>query len=143
MYNVDELTVQYQAMEKRIVSFITEHSGVEYVENSEKVVEGGIFGWAKLNSEDAPLQMKLRLDYVMISEMARERLEWADSKHLIDFDRSSETVLSYIRHDSMLWVPSLEAAAHAAKIELDLQRFLLAQTLDKEHTNDSAGVSGG
>ncbi|WP_139172060.1 hypothetical protein [Paenibacillus typhae] len=59
--------------------------------------------------------------------MARERLEEQENKHLIDFDRSSELVLSYIKQDSILWMSSLELAAEAAKVELDIQRFLLSK----------------
>ncbi|WP_042201838.1 hypothetical protein [Paenibacillus camerounensis] len=127
MKNVDELHNDYRAIEERVLHFIKGHSSVEYVKDSEEVVEGGAFTWAALSSEDEIFQTQLRLDYVTLAELARHLLEHSESKHLLDFDRSSETVLSYIRQDSMLWIPSLEAAAEAAKTEMDLQRFLLTQ----------------
>ncbi|WNS45415.1 hypothetical protein [Paenibacillus sp. MMS20-IR301] len=127
MKSVGELQNDYRAIEERVLHFITEHSSVEYVQDSEKVVEGGAFSWASLNSEDEILQTQLRIDYVTVAELARQKLELSDSKYLIDFDRSSEAVLGYIRQNSMLWIPSLAAAAEAAKIEIDLQKFLLAQ----------------
>ncbi|MNC16341.1 hypothetical protein D3C75_641940 [compost metagenome] len=115
-------------IEDRVIRFITDHSGVEYMKDSEQIVEGGVFAWAKLRSVDREIQTQLRLDYVKVLELARQRMERAGSEHLMDFDRSSEAVLHYIRQDSILWIPSLEAAAEAARTELALQKFLLTQT---------------
>lgn len=128
MYYDPEMILRYEAIEARVVRFITNHSGVEYMKGSEQVVEGGVFAWAKLKSADTSIQTQLRLDYVEIVELARQSIEHAESKHLIDFDRSSEAVLNYIRQDSILWIPSLEAAAEAVTTELALQKYLLTQT---------------
>lgn len=128
MYYDQEMITRYEEIEERVVRFITKHSGVEYMKGSEQIVEGGVFAWAKLRSVDTAIQTQLRLDYVEVFELARQSMEHAESKHLIDFDRSSETVLNYIRQDSILWIPSLEAAAEAARTELSLQKFLLTQT---------------
>ncbi|AIQ53098.1 hypothetical protein R70331_17240 [Paenibacillus sp. FSL R7-0331] len=119
---------RYRVIEDRVIRFITDHSGVEYMKDSEQIVEGGVFAWAKLRSVDREIQTQLRLDYVKVLELARQRMERAGSEHLMDFDRSSEAVLHYIRQDSILWIPSLEAAAEAARTELALQKFLLTQT---------------
>ncbi|AIQ47621.1 hypothetical protein R70723_18280 [Paenibacillus sp. FSL R7-0273] len=128
MHNDKAIMEHYEAIEERVIRFITNHSGVEYMKDSEQIVEGGVFAWAKLRSGDKEIQTQLRLDYVKVFELARQRMERAGSEHLSDFDRSSEAVLHYIRQDSILWIPSLEAAAEAARTELALQKFLLAQT---------------
>ncbi|MDF9839467.1 MULTISPECIES: hypothetical protein [unclassified Paenibacillus] len=126
MKHVEELKKKYQVLEERISKFITEHSGVVYVKNSGDIAEGRIFTWAVISSDDKVLQAQLRLDYVTISELARQRLEQIHSRYIADFDRSREIVLSYIRQDSMLLkILSLEAAAEVAKNEMRLQKFLL------------------
>lgn len=127
MKSVEQLKMDYQMIEKRVLTFIIEHSGVEYIKESEEVVEGGAFAWASLSSEDETLQTQLRMDYLMLAESARQRLERSESRHLSDFDRSRSAVLSYIRQDSLLWMQSLEAVAEAAKIEFDLQKYLITQ----------------
>lgn len=126
MKNVEELKKDYQMIEERIMRFITEHSAVVYAVDSGDIVEGGIFTWAALSSDDRILQAQLRLDYISVSELARQRLEHIHSRYIADFDRSREMVLRYIRQDSILLkILTLEATAEVAKNELYLQKFLL------------------
>ncbi|MBY0011256.1 hypothetical protein [Paenibacillus typhae] len=127
MKNVEELKKDYQMIEERIMRFITEHSAVVYAVDSGDIVEGGTFTWAALSSDDRILQAQLRLDYITVSELARQRLEQIHSRYIADFDRSRGMVLRYIRQDSILLkILTLEAAAEVAKNELHLQKFLLA-----------------
>ncbi|UQZ35867.1 hypothetical protein C2I18_21425 [Paenibacillus sp. PK3_47] len=127
MNEIKALLHNYRVIEERVIVFIIQHSGVEYVQESDKVVEGGAFAWTSLGAEHQILQDELWSDYVTISESARERLQQADSQHLADFDLSCERVRSFIKQDDVLLVSTLEAAAEAAKIELDLQKYLIAQ----------------
>lgn len=127
MDQIGDLMLAYEQIEGQIRVFITDYSGVEYVEGSKEVVDGGAFAWAKLKSQEAEMQSRLRLNYVKLSETVRQKLELKGSPHLAEFDRSRDTVLGYIRQDSMLWVPSLKEASEAVKTELDLQKYLLNQ----------------
>lgn len=128
MRNVGILEKEYAAVSERIIRFLTDHSGVEYVEGSEKVVEGGAYTLSTHGTENEALQSQLRMDYVTLVERSREMLERQGNKHLLDFERSSETVLGYIRQNSMIWVPSLKAVADSIQAELNLQVFLITQT---------------
>lgn len=127
MRNVEALMKNYQLIEERILSFITEHSGVAYAKKSGDTVQGEALTWAALSSDDKVLQAQLRLDYITVSELARQRLEHIHSRYITDFDRSREMVLRYIRQESAapIKILSLEAAAEVARNELYLQKCLL------------------
>lgn len=127
MNELRALLHDYRVIEERILVFITNHSAVEYVQESEKVVEGGAYAWASLKPELLSVQSTLLSDYAKIVEYARRKLQQAESQQLTEFDLSCETVLGYIKQDAILLVTTLEAAAEAAKIELDLQKYLIAQ----------------
>lgn len=127
MNDIKALLHDYRAIEERVIVLIIQHSGVEYVQESEKIVEGGAFAWANLNPEHRRFQEELRSDYSRVVEYARRKLQQADSQHLTEFDLSCETVLGYIMQDDILLVPTLEEAAEAVKIELNLQKYYIAQ----------------
>ncbi|KAA9001019.1 hypothetical protein F4V43_14350 [Paenibacillus spiritus] len=126
MSNTERILDGYKNIESRIHAFIIEHSRVEYLEGSNEIVHGGAFSWTRLLGGDSDLQEVLCLDYTELGRKAINVLESATSRHLDDFCRSYESVLSYLRQDSLVWVPSLEQLFQSIKIELDIQQFFVA-----------------
>ncbi|KUP25818.1 hypothetical protein [Paenibacillus sp. DMB5] len=112
-------------LETRIDEFIREDSSIEYVEGSDEVVDGGAFAWSKLDPSEVNKQNLIHDEYIDLSNKVREILNNENSPHKERFEQSYELVVSYIRQDTLLWVPGLVNVINDIKVQLNLQKFFI------------------
>lgn len=130
MNNVQSKLECYEAIEERIEALILDHSGLNYVEGSLEVVDGGAYVWSKLGPLAKEVQSMLYSDYLELTTEITQVLTSQGHPEIQVFVQSCEEVLAHIKQDTMSWDSSIKRSYERVQREIGLQKQLLTQPVN-------------
>lgn len=117
----------FDEIEAQLKYFIHNNSSIEFVDMPIELIGSGTYAWVRLKQNEVHMQNQILSAYSSLITLCNLMLRNVESPYIDEFEKSTELVLSYIGHNTLLFAESLEKVFADIKQELEVQRFIIAQ----------------